>query len=105
MRAAFLWRGTNFESPLRESLRLLDCELKNAEILFITDGRCRISSDFTELFASEKQKRRIILTSILLDGPDGDRTIGESLLPFSDQIYYSSDMVPDEIAADILGNR
>ena len=101
----FFGGGTNFESPLRECLRLLDCELKNAEILFITDGRCRISSDFAEFFAREKQKRRIILTSILLDGPEGDKTIGESLLPFSDQIYYSSDMVPDEIAADILGNR
>lgn len=101
----FFGGGTNFESPLRECLQLLDCELKNAEILFITDGRCRISSNFAELFAREKQKRRIILTSILLDGPDGDKAIGESLLPFSDQIYYSSDMVPDEIAADILGNR
>ena len=103
MRAAehFFDGGTDFESPLREALNLIENGYDDADIVIITDGQCNISDDFAKCFAEQKQLHRVTLTGILLDA---GRECGTALLPFCDTVYHSSNFTTDQIARQILSN-
>ena len=87
--------GTNFETPLSETLKLIKDGFDNADVLFITDGKCRISEKFSKTFLEEKQAAKFSVTGILLDQTDS--CVGESLIPFCDNIYRMSNLTGDEI--------
>lgn len=91
--------GTNFDTPLREALKLLEHDYENADILMITDGECEIGEEFKNELREQLSKNKAILTGILLDkgGP-----CGESLEPICDYIYHSKELTEDEIAVSIL---
>ena len=103
MRAAehFFNGGTDFESPLREAISLLDKGYEDADVVIVTDGQCRISEAFTQKFTEKKQLHRVTVTGILLDA---DRECGIDLLPFCDTVYHSRDLTTDEIAMQVLDN-
>ena len=63
----FLTGGTNYEHPLRESLKILtQSEFNEADILFVTDGSSFLSSRFIEEFNEVKRKKQFECTAIVL---------------------------------------
>ena len=43
----FLGGGTDFQTPVNDALRLMDEEdLENADIVFITDGECKLPDKY-----------------------------------------------------------
>lgn len=76
--------GTDFEKPLDAALECLGkSRYKKADVVFITDGECQVSAEWSQRFRKEKERLRFSLFSILIDvGPSSAGSLGE----FSDRI-------------------
>lgn len=98
----FFGGGTDFETPLKEALKLMENGYENADITIITDGECALDEEFSEEFCKKMVAFKATVTGILLDkgGP-----CGKTLEPFCDKIYHSKDIVEDEIAVQILNSK
>lgn len=84
--------GTDFESPLRKSMDLInDSTFKEADILFITDGECSISDQFAKTFNRTKEEKDFRCLGILID-LGGGRTSDASLKKFCDNITRISSL-------------
>lgn len=98
LRAAetFLDGGTDFHSPLKEALRLIQEErFENADIVFITDGECELPESYiTELHAVQVE-RRFTVTGVLLDADNAGMDF--SLKPYCQNIYRTSELTDEEI--------
>ncbi len=92
----FLDGSTDFHSPLKEALRLVQEEhFENADIVFITDGECELSESYiTELRAAQIE-RRFTVTGVLLD--EDNARMDFSLKPFCQNIYHTSKLTGEEI--------
>lgn len=99
----FLTGGTNYETPLREALRLMDGGFQNADVVFITDGECKLPEKFTEDFREAKTARKFTVTGLLLDMEEPGFQF--SLEPFCERIYRTSEIMADNIAQSILSDR
>ena len=100
----FLDGGTNFETPLREALRLMDAEdFENADIVFITDGNCALSESFTDRLREAQAVNRFSITGILLDA--GSPGWEFSLQAFCQKIYRTSELVGEDIVTDLIQRR
>lgn len=104
MRAAeqFFGGGTDFEAPLKEALRLMQSGYEKADITIITDGKCQLPDTFCRRLLDELRTYRATVTGILLDKGG---SCGETLKPFCDKIYRSSELTEDEIAVEILKEK
>ena len=91
-------------SPLREALRLMTREgFENADMVFVTDGACRLPDSFAEVFQKEQAARGFQVTGILLDaGSDG---FDFSLQSFCGEVYRTSQLSCDQIAQQLVGSR
>ena len=98
----FLDGGTNFERPLTEALELMENHgFENADIVFITDGVCSVSEEFTEMLCGKQAERHFTVTGILLDkGQD----LSFSLSPFCQNIYRTSELSGDDIVRSVISN-
>lgn len=94
---SFKGGGTNFRWPLEESLKLLKKSLKNADVVFVTDGQDFVPQRFLDYFNGEKKKHQFFVISLLI-GPNADQ---KSVEGFSDRIYYAQDFY-DESAHDVF---
>jgi uncharacterized protein with von Willebrand factor type A (vWA) domain len=106
LRAAetFLDGGTNFEAPMRESLRLIEDQgFENADLVFITDGECELPDPFLSELRQAQMEQHFTITGILLD--QGTDCVDFSLRPFCQNIYRTSELTGDEIVRDILSDR
>ena len=106
MRAAktFLGGGTNFRTPMNEALRLMEAEgFENADIVFVTDGECRLPDQYLEQLHSEQAARRFTVTGVLLD--KGTPGMAFSLESFCQNIYLTSELLGDEIVREIVAGR
>ena len=100
----FLNGGTNFETPLREALQLMDTEgFENADIVFITDGNCDLPEEFAEQFRTEQAEKGFRVTVILLDTNSPGCEF--SLLSFCQKIYRTSEMMGDVIVKNLIHDR
>ena len=100
----FLDGGTDFVTPMRESLRLIEQDgFENADIVFITDGNCDMPEDFVDKLRTEREKRGFTVTGILLDAGRHGRDF--SLKAFCRKIYRTSERMGDEILQNILSDR
>lgn len=109
--------GTNFEKPLDAALAYIkegpcpasarqgrtrflfqESRFQRSDIVFITDGECRVHADWAERFAVEKNVLGFSLFSILIDV--GTSSLG-SLTPFSDRITSVSQLTSEE-ARDVF---
>ena len=109
--------GTDFEKPLDAALGCIKEETRPAstrqgrtrflfresrfqrgDIVFITDGECRVHADWAERFTTEKNALGFSLFSILIDV--GTSSLG-SLKPFSDKITTVSQLTSKE-AGDVF---
>jgi len=68
MAAHFFNGGTSFESPLREAVSLIDADMKNADILFLTDGVCSVGGQFEDWLNNEKANKSFRLIAIGVNG-------------------------------------
>lgn len=103
LRAAetFLNGGTNFQTPLEESLRLMEEEnFEEADIVFITDGECSLSEDYRSRLHIEQKQRKFTITGILLD--KGNPGMSFSLEPFCQSIYRTSELLAEDIARKVI---
>lgn len=109
--------GTDFEKPLDAALGCIkegtcpasarqgrtrslfqESRFQRGDIVFITDGECRVHADWAERFATEKNALGFSLFSILID--IGTSSLG-SLKPFSDKITTVSQLTSKE-ARDVF---
>ena len=76
--------GTDFEKPLDAALECLKkSRYKKGDVVFITDGECQVSAEWSERFLKEKDRLSFSLFSILIDvGHSSPGTLKE----FSDRI-------------------
>ena len=100
----FLNGGTDFETPIREALRLMNEEgFENADIVFVTDGECALPIACVEELQKAQQTQRFTVTGILLDkGCDGMEL---SLRPFCQKIYRTSQLGGDAIVDALVSDR
>ena len=88
--------GTDFESPLREAVSLLQNQvLQKPDIIFITDGICRISDEFQKWLWQQKQIFRFSIVGVLLD--KGGTSLEFSLQKFCDGTYRTSQMTGEQM--------
>lgn len=100
----FLSGGTDFETPMREALRLVrEDGFENADVVFITDGMCALSEDFLKQLQQEQAARRFTVTGILLD--QGRSGMEFSLAKFCQEIYRTSELTGDEVMAAVIRKR
>lgn len=100
----FLSGGTNFETPMWESLRLMREEgFENADIVFITDGECEMPEHFLTELRQEQTERRFTITGILLDS--GSPGMEFSLKAFCQNIYRTSELAGEDIMRELVGKR
>jgi uncharacterized protein with von Willebrand factor type A (vWA) domain len=100
----FMGGGTDFVTPLRESLRLMEAEsFENADIVFITDGECALPEAFIEELGEEQVTRKFAVTGILLD--KGNASMDFSLKGFCEKIYRTSELLGEDIVGDLISGR
>lgn len=86
--------GTDFETPIREALRLINEEaFKDADILFITDGKRAISEDLAEQLQDAVHDARCSVVGLLLDADDPGMAF--SLEKFCEKIVRLSECDAD----------
>ena len=86
--------GTDFESPIREALRLINEEaFENADILFITDGQCSISDELAEQLQVAILDARCAVVGLLLDADSPGMAF--SLEKFCEKVVRTSEMDKD----------
>ena len=77
--------GTNWESPLQKATDLIkNSQFKEADILFITDGECSLSTGFLNKFNKEKEEHNFRCIGVLVDM--GSRSSCASMKAFCDDI-------------------
>ena len=92
--------GTDFETPIREALRLINEEsFENADILFITDGEDSISNELASELQEAIQGARCSVVGLLLDADSPGMKF--TLEMFCERIYRVSEMYDEN---DILTN-
>lgn len=100
----FLDGGTDYETPILEALLLTDGEdFNNADIVFITDGECRMSEDFAAEIKEKQEARSFTITGVLMDQDDAGMMF--SLEPFCNEIYRISQIGGDRIIDELLSER
>lgn len=100
----FLAGGTNFETPMREALRLMgEDDFENADIVFVTDGQCALPEEFLEELRREQEAHRFTITGVLLDS--GYPGMDFSLKEFCQNIYRTSQLAGDDIVRELAGKR
>ena len=84
--------GTSFEAPLNEALELIkDSTFKNADIIFITDGDCYVSDNFSRKFKQIKEDKDFRTLGVLVNMGCG-HVSDSSLKEFCDSITLVSDI-------------
>ena len=93
--------GTDFETPIREALRLINEEaFENADILFITDGQCSISDELAEQLQDAIQDARCSVVCLLLDAGSPGREF--SLEKFCEKVLRLNMLTKFHIESDLF---
>ncbi|MFB2020739.1 hypothetical protein ACEVJL_04555 [Pseudoflavonifractor sp. P01025] len=100
----FLNGNTDYETPLREALRLMEQEgFENADMVFVTDGECALPDSFLENLKEEQTAKGFQITGILLD--QGNTVFEFSLREFCTNVYRTSQLSHDQIAEQLVVSR
>ena len=93
--------GTNFELPLTEALTVIDEApgLKQADIVFLTDGEASVSDRFKRSFQARQEKQRISLFSVFV----GTSCSQSALESISDAVWNVQDLVGGDEIEEMLG--
>lgn len=100
--------GTDFEAPLGKAVDLvLSSRFNRADVVFLTDGECQLSSPALAEVLATKAKRQVRIFSVLIDLPDGssgspsDRTLRQ----FSDEVCRLTELAQDAVVLGRLFGR
>lgn len=92
--------GTNFEKPLLEAVRIFGKQSNRCgDIIFITDGVCKVSKEFLETFRAYKNERNIKTTSVIVGYGN---TSMSCLEEFSDTLLHSRELSAVDVAGDLF---
>ncbi len=87
--------GTDFEKPLRKALEMIKTgRLKKADIVFVTDGDCAVSTDFLRDFLAAKKALEFSVFTVICD--TGDHVSDETVKKFSDKVERASFFTAEE---------
>lgn len=85
--------GTDFKEPLEKAMNLIKDrkigKFKKADIIFITDGECKINDDFLRKLKALQTEKEFKILSILINA---GRVSDTTLKKFSDDIIPLSDL-------------
>lgn len=85
--------GTDFQKPLDAALSYLEqVRFRRGDIVFVTDGECRVDPQWLEAFRAAKERLGFALFSVLIDV--GPASLG-ALKDFSDKITSVSRLTSD----------
>lgn len=97
----FLDGGTDYETPLNQAMELItQGDFENADIVFITDGMCRVSDSFKAQLQATKQAHNFSITGILLDHVGG--AFPFTLAEFADRVYRTSELQGEGIVKKLV---
>ena len=89
-------QADSFEKPLKKAREYIEKGIK-ADIVFITDGECAVSSEFLIDFNDARKKIPFNVFSVLLN--IGGRTSSASLEKFSDELFKISELAVEQAGA------
>lgn len=93
--------GTDFVPPLSRAAEIIkEVEFKKADIVFITDGLCRVPEDFLTQLLKEKAEKGFRVWTVLLGGYSSNEEILDEVKKWSDKIWTVSS--PGEAADEIF---
>lgn len=93
--------GTDFETPIREALRLINEDaFENADILFVTDGEDSISDELASDLQESIQNAQCSVVGLPLDADSPGMAF--TLEQFCERIYRISQINKDNIEQNIL---
>ena len=96
--------GTNFEMPIRESVRLMEQEgFSKADVVFITDGECSMPDEFVTQLKQKQADLSFAITGVLMDQDSPGMEF--SLKPFCNEVFRISELGGDKIAERLLSDR
>ena len=93
--AAFLGRGSDLDVPVRELPRMyaaLKAPPGVTDLIFVTDAKCRMSTEIKKCFLNWKAFARARLVTLVIDNPPGD------LAHVSDEVHAVRSLAPDSDA-------
>lgn len=100
----FLGGNTDYATPLKEALRLMELEgFENADMVFVTDGVCALPEDFLSDLKKQQAERKFQITGVLLDQDAAGFSF--SLEPFCTEILRTSQLTKQNIAEHLLNER
>lgn len=79
--------GTAYEPPLEKAIEIAR-EMRNADILFITDSECKCESDFIERFREWRRRNEVKMLSVLINASD----VYSTLEKLSDKVLEINDL-------------
>lgn len=87
--------GTDFETPLNAATDCLrSARYRRGDIVFITDGECRVSPEWLATFRAEKDRLGFFVFSVLIDvGTSAIETVSE----FSDRVASVRQLTDDAV--------
>lgn len=88
----FLGGGTSFQAPLNEARKDINNDMKDADIIFITDGICDVSDKWLKSFMEWKEEMEVRIYSFLVDYVNNDPKV---LRKFSDIAMPASHLKDD----------
>jgi uncharacterized protein with von Willebrand factor type A (vWA) domain len=95
--------GTAYEPALERALEIAaESSYDGADLVLVTDERCRLGDRFLRRLLQEKERRRMRLYSVLI----GTGSSGE-LERYSDAVWTLGDLAgayPDDVAAELFGS-
>jgi uncharacterized protein with von Willebrand factor type A (vWA) domain len=85
--------GTDFQKPLQAAVECLrKSRFRRGDVVFITDGECRVDPTWLAAFKEEKERLGFAVFSVLVDlGPNSIGTVRE----FSDKVATVSRLTGD----------
>jgi uncharacterized protein with von Willebrand factor type A (vWA) domain len=84
----FLGGGTDFEYPLNHARKIIEEEHPKADIIFITDGICDITSKWLKEWETWRRKKEVNCYSVLI----GESEMPRVLTDISDQTVHAKDL-------------
>lgn len=97
---AFFGGGTDYETPLREAMRLMKSGIfRRPDIVFITDGICSVEPGFADELHDALAEHHASVIGILLDSGEAFEF---SLKPFCKTIYRTSQIPLDRIVSAMI---
>lgn len=96
----FFGGGTDFQSPLRQAMHLIDdSRFKRADVIFITDGECHIGEQFLLSFNQLKENKEFSCYGILVG------CNSQVVSKFCDEVFMVDDLVGESQANDQMHEK